>query len=134
MKLYHYTSAEHFAAIQRDRVLLPSESNVGSPIQGMQPFGRQYGPNVVWLLDTPDLGGHPHGLAGSVFDKTAVRISVELKYAIKWYEWSWTSKMNLKWFNAFVKTGGGPEAANRWFVYPAPIAQRDWIAVETIHP
>lgn len=128
MTFYHFTSAKRWLVIERAGVLRPTESNVGSPMPGMEPSGAGRGPNVVWLLDTPDPSGYDHGLLGSCFDKRAVRIEVNVP-AIPWLAWAPAEDMNPQWRQAFIEVGGGPEAVKHWYVWPALIRAKRWIAV-----
>ena len=84
MKLYHFTCREHLEAIKRDGVILTTESNIGSPLPRLKPFGEHVGPDVVWLTDCPNLDRGDHGLSGSAADKSAVRITVEIDDAMPW--------------------------------------------------
>lgn len=119
---HHFTSTSHLRAILTDRALLPSESNIGSPREG-----AHVGPDVVWLLDeaTPT---HGHGLEHSTLDKTGVRFSVEVP-AIRWTDWQWASRMDPRWKESILATGGGTEAAGHWYVWPAVIPSRLWSEV-----
>jgi hypothetical protein len=129
MRLYHFTSRFHLDSILRDGVITTTESNVGSPIPFLRPYGTHVGPDVVWLLDLPD-AGHTHGLG---HEKTEVRIAVEVP-AIRWLDWPHTAQMNPKWFARLVKTGGGIEAAAHWYVFPAPIRASSWEAIHVKEP
>lgn len=126
-QFHHFTSIRHSLSILSSGVLLPTESNVGSPSPDMGPYGANYGPPVVWLLDTTDttLG---HGLTPAVEDKTAVRITVDVP-AIRWLDWGPASRMNLEWRKYFIRSGGGPEAMRHWYVWPAPIMKDRWTEV-----
>lgn len=127
---YHFTSVEHWIDIQQTGLIYPTESNVGSPLQGLEPSGVRLGPDVVWLLDGPDLGDAGHGLTGSIHDKTAVCIEVDVP-AIRWLDWEFTAKMNPAWRSITIKTGGGDDAAARWYVWPAAIPRQRWHRVIT---
>lgn len=124
---YHFTCRENFRGILSSEVLLTTESNVGSPIPDWKPFGANYGPPVVWLLDTPEIN-FDHGLSGGVFDKTTVRIAVDVP-AIRWLDWEPASRMHYKWKKSFIKTGGGQEAASHWYVWPLPIKKNHWVEI-----
>lgn len=121
--LYHFTSEVHLPRILETRKLIPTESNI-------DPTFPNAGPKVVWLTDTPtaEMG---HGLLTSSVDKTAVRFAVEVP-AIPWAEWAWTTQMPKWWRDAFVEGGGGEQAVLHWFVWPAPIPQSRWLAVEKL--
>lgn len=130
MKLYHFTCQEHLASIRRSGQLHPTESNVGSPVYHQPPFGSRRGPDVVWLLDTASLDGIGHGLHGSIYDKTAIRITVDLPRPIKWTDWEWTGLMHPDWYGHLVEAGGGTAAVEHWYVWPATIRRRHWVSIE----
>lgn len=129
--LYHFTSPHHVVPILAGQRLMPSESNVGSPLPWQSPTGAKVGPDVVWLLDTDDLRGLPHNLVGRLADKTAIRFTVAVP-AIRWMDWTPATKMNPQWREAFVQAGGGPKAAEHWFVFPGPIPSQSWLAVDDL--
>lgn len=120
MTLYHFTSRYHWKVIERAAVILPGDSN-------LSPVDPTVGPAVVWLTDTPttDLG---HGLGGSAVDKTEVRIEVDVP-AIRWLDWSPAASMDQRWRDIIIKTGGGMDAAEHWWVWPAPIRASRWVDV-----
>jgi hypothetical protein len=134
MTYYHLTSERHLKGIERDGVIRPSESNVGSPVPAWQPYGTHVGPDVVWLLNTPVLEFN-HGLttaAGSdlvsAFDKTAVAIEVNVP-AMRWLDWAYSSQMHPAWRKAFIQAGGGDEAATHWYVWPRTIRRSRWVSM-----
>lgn len=127
MRLYHFTSARHLPQILRDESLRPSESNVGSPSPDMPPFGMGVGPDVVWLLDSPDLD-HNHGLFADKTGKDAVRFEVEVP-ALRWTDWAWTAQMHPTWRDIMIDSAGGTDAAQHWYVFPAEIPMSRWITV-----
>jgi len=117
---YHFTSETHLPLILRSGVIMPTESNVS--------FSREHGgPRVVWLLDSPELGELSHGLH-SVVDKTAVTIEVDVP-AIRWRDWEFAARMEPRWRQSFIDAGGGDEAADRWFILPAPIRESRWVTI-----
>ncbi|MCI2423457.1 hypothetical protein MOQ72_39205 [Saccharopolyspora sp. K220] len=128
--LYHFTSQYHLSKILASGKLNPTESNIGSANPMLKPYGTNVGPKVVWLLDTPDLGDHSHGLRGSFFDKTAVRITVTTTRAIRWKNWKWTKRMNPEWKRDLLRAGGGMSAAGRWWVVVGSIPQAEFARIE----
>lgn len=124
---YHHTSPAHLSSILADKVIRPTESNVGSPLSCHTPHGPNFGPDVVWLLDTPDLD-FPHGLTipqlditqPFMFDKRKAWIQVEVP-AIRWLDWAPAQRMDREWRTILVDGGGGPEAAEHWWLWPNPI-------------
>ena len=127
MPFYHFTSVEHFTEISRRGLILPTESNVGSPIPVWEPSGAHYAPDVVWLLDTQELN-YDHGLGRSAHDKTAVSIEVDVP-AILWDNWPPVLEMHPTWRRNFVAAAGGEEATQHWYVWPAPIRAKRWESV-----
>jgi hypothetical protein len=119
MRLFHFTCEQHWDGIFDAKCIRPSESNVGSPAPHHRPFGERIGPDVVWLLDTDQLA-FPHGLAGSIFDKTRVCIEVNVP-AIRWLDWAPAASMDSRWRQMLINIGGGPAAAQHWYVWPASI-------------
>ena len=130
MRLYHFTSNVHWPEIEQDGALRPSESNVGSPVPNLQPYGERYAGDVVWLLDTSTLE-FDHGLGKSFVDKTTTRLTVEVpeRYATRWLQWAPARAMNPTWFDAFVKRAGGLEAVEHWWVFPSELHRRHWLEV-----
>ena len=120
MSYWHFTSLMHAEDILQQGVILPTESNVSFT-------DDHHGPDVVWLLDTPTVQ-FSHGLTEH---KTAARFEVEVP-AIKWTEWEWTSRMEDWVRRALVKSGGGEEAADHWFIWPAGIHRRNWLSADAV--
>lgn len=128
--LHHFTHLGHAQAILQSGMILPSESNVGSPLPTWPPYGEHVGPDVVWLLDTDTLEDFPHGLiVGGNTDKTRVRFTVELPMAPKWVTWRWTHEMHPQWRDTFMDAGGGMYAAEHWYVWPLEIPAKRWRSV-----
>lgn len=127
---YHFTSAYHLESITASGVIIPSESNIGSPDRTMPPYGPHLGPDVVWLLDTPDPYAFDHGLTGSLYDKRMIRIGVRVP-AIKWTEWAPAERMSPEWRSLLIKAGGGPDAADHWYIWPSPIRRGRWTDIES---
>lgn len=133
MKLYHFTCHEHLNGIRRSGLIQPTESNVGSPVTHMPPWGSHRGPDVVWMLDTDTLNGLSHGLKGSAYDKTEIRITVDLPRPIRWLDWEWTAYMHPGWQNSIMEAGGGLAAVESWYIWPAPIRRRNWLDITNAH-
>lgn len=130
MKLYHFTSNVHWPSIEAEGMIRPSESNVGSPVPNLPPYGERFAGDVVWLVDTPTLE-FDHGLGGSFLDKTTTRLTVELpdQFVQRWLEWAPVRSMNPTWFDAFVERAGGMSAAEHWWVFPSELRKRHWVEV-----
>lgn len=136
MTFYHFTSEEALHGIESHGLILPTESNVGSVSENMPPMGEGLGPDVVWLIDSPDRPANNrnkinHGLFGTLGDKTAVRIEVEVP-AIRWYDWAPAQQMNPTWKELLITASGGPAASDHWYVFPAPIPRSRWVRVERL--
>jgi hypothetical protein len=131
MILHHFTSLQHLPFILKDGLLKPTESNIGSPNPQWSPAGLAIGPDVVWFLDEeePTFG---HGLNGSIVDKGNVRITVEVGYPVKWTDWQWTAKMHPAWKHHLLEAAGGPEAAEHWYVIPAPVRKARWRSITNV--
>ncbi len=130
-RFFHYTSVQHLESIERRGLIIPTESNIGSPTPDMPPFGEHVGPDVVWLMDEEDPFAHDHGLAGSFHNKRAVRIEVDVP-AILWLAWEPAMRMNPVWRGAFMHSGGGSPAYHHWYVWPAPIKRGRWKSISFI--
>lgn len=129
MKLYHFTSTWHLPRIEADGVLRTTESN-----GDIRPGRDHAKPDVVWLLDTDDLAGLPHGLAGSAVDKTRVRITIDLPdYRVeRWTDWATRHGVDDLTKVILIESGGGWEAAQHWYVSEAPIRRRFWVDVTVL--
>ena len=129
VRLYHFTSTRYISSIAERQALLPSESNIGSPTEGFEPFGEHYAPDVVWLTNKQYNDG-TLGLEGSALDKGAVRYTVEIPddEAHHWPEWSRKHGMNETWRRAFEGTGD-PDS---WYVVERPISRKEFVAVEIL--
>ena len=117
---YHFTSTVHLPVILEAGLLKLTESNVDALIP-------HAGPDVVWLLDVPQIDHH-HGLEGSAVDKTEVMFTVDVP-AINWLDWTWGASMDPRDRSRFIEVAGGMEAAEHWYVWPAPIPRRRWLSV-----
>jgi hypothetical protein len=123
--LFHFTAAAHLEQILADRLIKTTESNISMMIANA-------GPPVVWLTDTPtaELG---HGLNLGSHDKTAVRFEVDVP-GIRWMDWAPKSTMDPRWVEILLRIGGGQEAADHWYIWPAPIRSDRWRAIHAPHP
>jgi hypothetical protein len=123
-RLCHFTSECHLPLILRDGYLRTTDSNVSS--------SRQHAcPDVVWLLDEPELGRHLHGLrnrgAPSV-DKTAVRFTLELPRSkvLRWTEFAMRHPYSPAMSDHLIGSAAGKAAVAKWWVteLPVPRARR----------
>lgn len=121
MTFYHFTSEHHIPFILREGVLQPTDPNLDM-------FDSSMEPRVVWLLDQPEAtGGNSmhHGLSDI---KRRIRIEVDVP-AIKWTNWVPARKMDPDWRETLIRVGGGPEAADHWYVLPGPIRANRWRSI-----
>lgn len=124
--LYHYTCVEHLSKILESKHLKLTQSNLKPPkdMSFMEMFGTGDKP-VVWLTDSDSIEGH--GLEGSVYDKTAVKITVLKKPHMKyWRTWSKQNHINKEWAKQLVKG----RRDSTWFVSEEIIPLTDIIKIE----
>jgi hypothetical protein len=131
MILWHYTSTYHLPLILESGVLMTTESNAS-------PDATHAAPDVVWLLDTPELGGFGHGLLVSfkTVDKTEVRFQVDAPdaWVRPWRDWIAMNAGDRAWIGALADTAGGPEATRHWVVCLRPIPRDRWLRIERRSP
>ena len=127
MRLYHFTSALHLPHILNECVLLPSESNIGSPTPSLSPCGEHYGPDVVWLTDQAD--AQSHGNDGAGVNKMAIRFTVEVN-AQAWRDFATAHGINRHWYRILDTTGGF--TSRHWYVSENPIQRKDWVEVKNM--
>lgn len=128
MTLFHFTSLPHLEEIIRDGMLLPSESNIGTPWDDPQyPQGENAGPPVVHLMNTSSPFEFDHGLGGAHYDKRQARFEVNVP-GIPWLSWEWTQMMSPRW-QAIMEKRAGLGASAAWLVFPAPIRRRRWTSI-----
>lgn len=127
---YHFTSEAHLPLILAAGFLRTTESNVGSPTPVWPPFGNHIGPDVLWLLDVPEVR-FDHGLSGSVLNKDAVRFTVRAD-AVRWLNWQPRFDMHPEWHSNLLRAGGGPKAARHWYVTESDVWAEDWIEVKNM--
>lgn len=117
MTFYHFTSPIHLPLILEVGYLKVCESNIDM----LQPHA---GPDVVWLLDTPDATGESNLFNGLTNVKTLVRFEVDVP-AIKWTHWPPIRWMDPDWRDTLTSVGG----SDHWYVWPARIPRRRWISI-----
>lgn len=114
MILYHFTSLAHWKAIQ----------GVGLT-RGDVPTGPTEGFNAVWLTD--DLNAGAQGwAAGSIYDKSAVRLTVSVRKGPKLKHWSkFAKKIGVPqwWYDALDKAGGGN--SEHWYIHLSAIPMKN---------
>lgn len=129
MKLYHFTSEFHLPRILAAGFLMTTESNVGSPYPGHDPYGDHAAAPVVWLMDDPEGPfRYNHGLAGAAVDKKRIRFTVEVD-AVRWLNWQPAMDMHPEWRKNFLAVSGGLISARRWYVSEESILQEDWLEI-----
>lgn len=129
MRLYHFTSPLHLPIILSTGRLKVTESNVSYRIE-------HAGPDVVWLLDTPDPGaGRDHGLRKrhpSHPDKREIRFTVDVPDYLchRWTDWLPAKGMPAVEREAMIETGGGADCASHWWVTERIIREDRWVSIE----
>lgn len=125
MLLYHFTSGIHLPWILESRFLKTTDSI-------LSPDDPDASPPCVWLLDTPDLNGHDHGLGGSIAFKSEFRFTVEVPESrvVKWVDWAEVNGIDPRWFSTMVEVGGGREAAEHWRCVFRRIPADQWVAID----
>lgn len=145
MSLYHFTCTLNLPLILEKGYLWPVESNVSRT-------RSRYGPDVVWLVDTPVLDAD-HGVGRSHIegvertaaarglvldddylasvDKTRVRIEVESTGCVRWLDWPWQSRMTKRWRDGLLSPQvGGMDAVAHWWIHEGRITRDRWISIE----
>jgi hypothetical protein len=127
---FHFTSIHHLPFIIGDGFL-----NVTDPY--LDQHNPHAGPPVVWLLDEPEV---PEGIDvfervlahGISVEKRRIRFEVECKGAIRWLDWAPARQMDPEWRDIQIRTGGGIERAEHWYVKPAPVWRKHWVRIEDL--
>lgn len=127
MKLYHFTCLQHLPKIKEMGYLKLCESNIGSPVPHLLPFGDNVGPKVVWLTDCEDVKGDSHGLEDA---KTKVRFTVEVDHAERWQDFATRHGINRKWYQILDKVA--EHTARHWWISPVEIHSTNWIDVRIL--
>lgn len=117
MRLYHFTHPGHLASIIAQGVLRTTDNNIdpSTPVS----------PDVVWLTDEPVLldEGHRDGLYAK---KRQIRFEVDAPRARRWLDWVPVQTMDPNWKDTIIRSGGGIEAAEHWWVSVKPIPRANW--------
>lgn len=127
-ELYHFTCQENLSDILVDGYLEPGDSLLSQK--------REHaGPRVVWLTSSPmppSLSGedaaHRMDLAGSQFDKTAIRFTVRVhkKKAHPWRKWAEAHGIDREWANTIARNSVG---SNAWWVVEGRVLREDWTEI-----
>jgi len=125
--MYHYTSGHHLPLIYSDEKLKTTESNIGSPVPAWEPCGVRLGPDAVWVTDVDDARACPLGLAGSYFDKTEVRFTLELgdEQVLPWIPWALNQGAHPDWLARLAESCD----PDRTFVVTQSIPIHQWVAI-----
>lgn len=117
MQLYHYTHRDHLATILMTRFLKVTESNISF-------HAEHAGPDVVWLTDQDNprfLGS----MLTHVWDKTSVRITVDVPDAHHWPTWSRAHGISEDTYRALARKG----MPKTWYVVERPIRSVEWVEI-----
>jgi hypothetical protein len=117
---YHFTSIERWPTVRDAGYLDLTESN-------MSKNHPHAGPDVVWLTNKPEISAEGCGLDTALFDKTRVRITVEvpIRSVERWRDWAMSRGIDSLWFRALT-TG---RVANSWYVSEKQIPSSAWVEV-----
>jgi hypothetical protein len=129
--LYHFTSTEHVPVIFDSGVLALTDSMLTSG-----PAVSLTAPPVLWMLDTPELDGHPHGIdvPNWPVDKTEVRFTVDVPdaWVRKWVDWARAQGIRHGWLETVVRIGGGWDAAEHWMISFRKVPSDRWLEVRNM--
>lgn len=126
--LYHYTSVEQLPWIGYSGYLKLTSSDLIMPDETIETElkNKVYRP-VVWLTDS--LSAEKMGLDGSLYNKKAVRITIQGKPDIvKWEYWEPIKEMKPEWKRAYCKDRNWKS----WYVSEQIITFEDILKVENI--
>lgn len=103
MILYHFTSGVHLAQIEKTGYVKTGDNMLHT--YGSTP------PECSFHFDVPEVPLGYGGLAGSVFDKTEVRLTLDVadSWAVRWIEWARAQGIAPMWLDALVHAAGGIE-------------------------
>jgi len=125
--LYHYTTELHLPLIVAAGFLRVTESNIGSPVPGVEPSGEHYGPDVVWLTNSDEVDGL--GLETTVtlgLGLFRFVVAVPDNEVHHWPTWNKRFAMNDAW-RASLERDQRPES---WWLIERPIPRREWVAIQ----
>lgn len=135
MSFFHFTHIGHLNSIILEGRLRVTESNIGAPYAVPQgPSGLDAGPRVVWLtdLDALPLDEDTHPLYLGLYpEKRRIRFEVDVP-AIRWLDWAPAARMDPDWRETFVRSAGGPDVVEHWYVFPAPVREPRWVSVRDV--
>lgn len=117
--LYHYTSTYHLQKILESGYLKLTESNLRFKEEMYKP--------CVWLTNSASPEGH--GLEGSILNKKAVRIVINMSTKHKkWKKWSRKNNINDQWADILEKNRN----ANSWYICESTIPVEDFVRIENV--
>ena len=124
--LCHYTTELHLPLILAAGFLKVTESNIGSPVPGLEPTGAHYAPDVVWLSDSDEVAGlglnTTIALGLGLFRFVVAVPDDEIHH---WPTWRQQFDMNDAWRASF-ELDQRPES---WWLAERPISRREWVAI-----
>lgn len=126
--LYHFTCQENLSDILVDGFLEPSDSLLSQKRENA-------GPGVVWLTSSPappnptsEDAAYRMDLAGSQFDKTAIRFTVRIhkNRAQLWRKWANAHGIDREWLNTIAR---GSSGSGSWWVVQDRIHRESWTEI-----
>lgn len=124
--LFHYTCKFHLPEIFKSGYLKLTDSNLIPPDGTLltEIASKKYKP-VVWLTDSDATDGH--GLDGSMYDKTEIRIIIKRNPTMKWWRaWAKQNHMNKEWMKIF--TDGYNSSS--WYISQEIIPLKEIVRIE----
>lgn len=111
MRLYHYTGSEHVVDIQRQGI-----SEGGLNLRGTIVNGYQ------WLTDDPGWSQAWATMRLVHCDRTEYRFAVSIPKSarmrlFRWFDFVEVARIPAPMVEDLMREGGGPEAAQHWYIF-----------------